>query len=149
MTTSALKKLFINRKAEINDVSFLNAIKTIPDTKTQTQTHSLTPEQRFEIIESRKEIESGLFVEQVELDKEFNKRLNGKLLVLELVLCQDKELNYNGSYFFKDQGKKHRHSRAMASIFNADIWKKNNISLSYLSGQSTRIILFMILNLYT
>ena len=26
---------------------------------------------------------------------------------------------------------------AMASIFNADIWKKNNISLSSFSGQST------------
>jgi hypothetical protein len=51
---------------------------TILDTKTQTQTLSLTPEQRFEIIESQKEIELGLFVEQVELDKEFNKCLNGK-----------------------------------------------------------------------
>jgi hypothetical protein len=36
------------------------------------------PEQRFEIIESQKEIESGLFVEQVELDKEFNKWLSVK-----------------------------------------------------------------------
>ena len=78
MTIIALKKLLINRIAEINDVSFLNAIKTILDTKTQTQTLSLTPEQRLEIIESRKEIESGLFVEQVELDKEVNKRLRGK-----------------------------------------------------------------------
>jgi hypothetical protein len=78
MTTIALKKLLINRIAEINDVPFLNAIKTILDTKTQAQTLSLTPEQRFEIMESQKEIESGLFVEQVELDKEFNKWLNGK-----------------------------------------------------------------------
>ena len=76
MTTIALKKLLINRIAEINDVSFLNAIKTILDTKTQTL--SLTSEQRFEIMESQKEIESGLFVEQVELDKEFNKWLSGK-----------------------------------------------------------------------
>ncbi len=78
MTTIALKKLLINRIAEINDVSFLNAIKTILDAKTQTQTLSLTPEQRFEIIESQKEVESGLFVEQAELDKEFNKWLSGK-----------------------------------------------------------------------
>jgi hypothetical protein len=76
MTTIALKKLLINRIAEINDVSFLNAIKTILDTKTQTL--SLTPQQRNEIIESQKEIESGLFVDQVELDKEFNKWLSGK-----------------------------------------------------------------------
>jgi len=78
MTTIALKKLLINRIAEINDVSFLNAIKTILDTKTQTQTLPLTPQQRFEIIESQKEIELGLFVEQVELDEEFNKWLSGK-----------------------------------------------------------------------
>ena len=52
--------------------------KTIPDTKTQTQTLSLTPEQRFEIIESGKETEAGLFVEQVAPDKEFNKWLSGK-----------------------------------------------------------------------
>lgn len=78
MTTIALKKLLVNRIAEINDVSFLNAIKTILDTKTQTLTLSLTPEQRSEIIESQKQIELGLFVEKVELDKEFNKWLNGK-----------------------------------------------------------------------
>jgi hypothetical protein len=78
MTTIALKKLLINRIAEIDDVPFLNALKTILDTKTQTQTLSLTPEQRFEIIESQKEIKSGLFVEQVELDKEFYKWLSGK-----------------------------------------------------------------------
>ena len=59
-------------------MSFLNTIKTILDTKTQTQTLSLTPEQRFEIIESQKEIELEIFVEQIELDKEFNKWLNGK-----------------------------------------------------------------------
>jgi len=78
MTLIALKKLLINRIAEIDDVSFLNAIKTILDTKTQTQTLPLTSEQRFEITESQKEIKSGLFVEQVELDKEFNKWLSGK-----------------------------------------------------------------------
>ena len=78
MTMTALKKLLINRKAQINDVSFLNAIKTILDTKTQTQAISLTPEQRLEIIESKTEIGSGLLVEQAELDKEFNKWLSEK-----------------------------------------------------------------------
>ena len=78
MTMTALKKLLNNRIAQINDVSFLNAIKTILDTKTQTQAISLTPEQRLEIIESQKEIGSGLFVEQAELDKEFNKWLSEK-----------------------------------------------------------------------
>lgn len=78
MTAIELKKLLIHRIAEINDVSFLNAIKTILDANTQAQTLSLTPELRHEIIESQKEMEAGLFMEQVELDKEFNKWLSGK-----------------------------------------------------------------------
>lgn len=78
MTAIELKKLLIHRIAEINDVSFLNAIKTILDTKSQSQTIILTSEQLNEIQESRKEIEQGLFIEQVELDKEFNKWLSAR-----------------------------------------------------------------------
>jgi len=73
MTAIELKKALIHRIAEIDDISFLNAIKTILDSKTHTKTISLTPELRKEIIESKKDIEKGLFVEQVELDNEFNK----------------------------------------------------------------------------
>lgn len=65
MSTIALKKILIHRIAEINDVPFLNALKTILETKTQKHTLSLTPQQRFEIVESQKDIESGLYVEQV------------------------------------------------------------------------------------
>ena len=68
----------INRIAEINDASFLNAIKTILDTKTQTKIMSLTQEQRFEIIESKKEIEQGLYIEQLELDKEVGQWLSAR-----------------------------------------------------------------------
>ncbi len=78
MTVIELKKLLVHRIAEINDLSFLTAIKTILDTKTQSQTIILTPEQRFEIQESKKEVELGLFIEQVELDKEFNKWLDAR-----------------------------------------------------------------------
>ena len=78
MTAIELKKLLIHRIAEINDVSFLNALKTILDSKTQTHTLTLTAEQRYEIIESKKEIEKGLFIEQIELDKEFNKWVSAK-----------------------------------------------------------------------
>jgi hypothetical protein len=78
MTTIELKKALIQRIAEINDVSFLNAIKTILDSKTQYHTISLTSEQRYEIEESRKETEQGLFIEQAELDKEFDKWLNAR-----------------------------------------------------------------------
>lgn len=78
MTAIELKKLLIHRIAEINDVSFLNAIKTILDSKSQSQTIALTSEQRYEIQESKKEIEQGLFIEQVELNKEFNKWLSAR-----------------------------------------------------------------------
>ena len=73
MSTIELKKLLIHRIAEINDVSFLKAIKTILDAKTQSRSIVLTAEQRQEIQESRKEIEQGQFIEQIELDKEFDK----------------------------------------------------------------------------
>lgn len=76
MTTIELKKALIHRIAEIDDVSFLNAIKTILDSKTKSKTLSFTAEQRYEIDESRKEIEQGLFIDQVILDKEFNKWLS-------------------------------------------------------------------------
>lgn len=76
MTTIALKKLLINRIVKINDVSFLNDIKTMIDTRTQKHTLNLPTEQRIEIIESQKEIELRLFVEQTELEKEYNKWLN-------------------------------------------------------------------------
>ncbi len=75
MTAIELKKLLIHRIAEINDVSFLNAIKTILDTKTESQTLMLTAEQRQEIQESRRQIEQGQFINQVELDKEISEWL--------------------------------------------------------------------------
>lgn len=76
MTAIELKRELIHRTAEIDDVSFLNAIKTILDAKTQTRPMILTSAQRDEIEASRKEIEQGLFVEIAELDKEFDKWLS-------------------------------------------------------------------------
>lgn len=75
MTAIELKKILINRIEEINDISFLNAIKTILDSKIQHKILPLTTDQRVEIIESKKEIEKGLFLEQVDFDKEFDKWL--------------------------------------------------------------------------
>ncbi|MEI6142500.1 MAG: hypothetical protein WCP85_24705 [Mariniphaga sp.] len=78
MNSLELKKNLIHRIAEINDLTFLNAIKTILDTKAQSQILILTSEQRSEIIESQKEIEQGLYFEQIELDREFEKWLNAR-----------------------------------------------------------------------
>ena len=69
MTTTELKKVLINRITEINDISFLKALETILESKTETEVLALTIEQRNEIIASRKEIEQGLFIEHELLDK--------------------------------------------------------------------------------
>ena len=44
MTAIELKTLLIHRITEINDVSFLKALKTIVDSKTETGVIQLTPE---------------------------------------------------------------------------------------------------------
>ncbi|GAO27907.1 hypothetical protein JCM15548_14778 [Geofilum rubicundum JCM 15548] len=78
MTAIELKKLLIHRISEINDESFLRAINTILDAKTQSQVLNLTDGQRSEIVESKRQFEKGLFIEQTEMDKEFNRWLNAK-----------------------------------------------------------------------
>jgi hypothetical protein len=78
MTTIELKKVLIHRISEINDISYLKAIKTILDSKTETEILSLTAEQRFEIMESKKEIENGQFIEQELLDKKVTSWLNSR-----------------------------------------------------------------------
>ncbi|NOU19942.1 MAG: hypothetical protein HOO91_20475 [Bacteroidales bacterium] len=78
MTTIELKKVLIHRIAEINDISFLKAIKTILDSKIETEVITLTAEQRNEIIESKKEIEQGLYIEHELLDKKISKWLSAR-----------------------------------------------------------------------
>lgn len=78
MTTLELKKLLIHRISEINDISFLEAIKTILESKTESEVLLLSPDQRNEIMESKKEIEKGLFIEQENLDKEISRWANVK-----------------------------------------------------------------------
>ena len=68
----------MRRIAEINELSFLNEIKTILDSKAQSQTLILTSEQHSEIIESQKDIEQGLYFEQIELEMEFEKWSNAR-----------------------------------------------------------------------
>jgi predicted transcriptional regulator len=78
MTAIELKNVLMHRIAEINDVSFLQAIKTILDSKTEAKALTLTLEQRDEIMASKKEIEKGLFISHEELDKEVSEWLSAK-----------------------------------------------------------------------
>ena len=70
MTMLELKSILIHRISEINDIRFLEVIKTILDEKAEDSVIVLTDEQKQEIIQSRKEIKKGLFISNEELDNE-------------------------------------------------------------------------------
>ncbi|MFZ4582924.1 MAG: hypothetical protein ACOYM7_09765 [Paludibacter sp.] len=76
MTAIQLKKTLMHQIADIEDVSFLKALKTIIETKTKSDILYLTNEQRAEIIESKKQVENGLFTKHEDLQQEFEKWLN-------------------------------------------------------------------------
>ena len=78
MTALKLKTLLIRRISEINDVSFLRALKTILDSKTEAGVIQLTPGQLDDIIASKKEIEQGMFVENSVLDKQVHQWLSAR-----------------------------------------------------------------------
>ena len=78
MTAIELKTLLIHKISEINDISFLKALKTILDSKTDTEIIQLTQEQLDEIIASKKEIEQGLSIENSILEKEVKLWLNAR-----------------------------------------------------------------------
>jgi hypothetical protein len=78
MTAIELKTILIHRISEINDISFLKAIKTILDSKAEERVLQLTSEQLGKIIASKKQIEQGLFIENDELEKEVTEWLNAK-----------------------------------------------------------------------
>ena len=68
----------IQRISEIQDKSFLEAIKTILDTKAESKTLHLTPEITKEIMASKKEIVRGLIIENTLLEKEVGEWLDEK-----------------------------------------------------------------------
>jgi predicted transcriptional regulator len=70
MTAIELKTILIHRISEINDISFLKAIKTILDSKTDIGVMKLTDQQLEDIVASKKEIEQGLYVENDEMEKD-------------------------------------------------------------------------------
>ena len=68
----------IHKIAEIDDISFLKAFKTILDSKTDKEILTITAEQRNEILASKAEIEQGLYIDQDKLDKEVKAWLNAR-----------------------------------------------------------------------
>ena len=78
MTMLELKSNLIRRISEINDIRFLEAIKTILDEKTEDSILELTKEQKKEIQESQDEIQEGLFLYNNDLDQEIQGWLSAK-----------------------------------------------------------------------
>ena len=74
MTKVDLKNILIQRISQIDDIQFLEAIKTILDSKSD-RTIELSDDQKSEILLSQKEVKEGLFIEQKKLDEEINRWL--------------------------------------------------------------------------
>jgi len=76
MTTIQLKKTLMHQIADIEDISFLNALKTIIETKTMSNIIHLSNEQRNEIVQSKKLIKTEQFTNEEDLNQEFEKWLS-------------------------------------------------------------------------
>ena len=73
-----LKNILFHRISEINDIRFLEAIKTILDEKAEDRIQKLTKEQKREICASQEEIKRGLFITNDDLDNEIQVWLSAK-----------------------------------------------------------------------
>lgn len=73
-----LKSILVHRISEINDIRFLEAIKTILDEKAEDSILELTDDQKKEIAESKKEILQGLFIDDNDLDSDIQGWLSAK-----------------------------------------------------------------------
>jgi len=78
MNTIELKRELINRISKIEDVDFLNAIKTILDYKRREPFIELTPDQEYELLLASEKGKEGDFISQSEMDKKVNEWLKEK-----------------------------------------------------------------------
>jgi predicted transcriptional regulator len=78
MTNVELKNILIHQIAAINDTSFLNAIKTIIGTKSESTIYKTTPEQQQRIKESRQQLARGEYFTNEEVEMEIDQWLKEK-----------------------------------------------------------------------
>ena len=78
MTTLELKDILIHKIIAINDKSFLAAIKTIIDTKSEALIYKTTPEQRIHIKEGQDQIARGEYLTNDQVETEINQWLQEK-----------------------------------------------------------------------
>jgi predicted transcriptional regulator len=78
MTTIELKDILIHKIASINDKSFLAAMNTIIDTKSEKLIYKTTPEQRQRIKEGQEQLLRGETFSNDQVEAEINKWLSEK-----------------------------------------------------------------------
>ena len=78
MTMLELKNVLFHRISEIDDLRFLEAIKTILDEKVEDRIQKLTKDQKREIRKSQEEVKRGLFISNNDLDNEIQVWLSAK-----------------------------------------------------------------------
>ncbi|MEQ6121504.1 hypothetical protein [Reichenbachiella sp. MALMAid0571] len=77
MNTKELQNILIGQISQIEDPSFLQAIKIILDSKSEKkQILKLSLETRNEIVASQEEVKKGLFIENDQLSGEIEKWLS-------------------------------------------------------------------------
>ena len=78
MTTVDLKNILIHRIAGINDKSFLTAINTLVETKSESMFYKTTPEQQKRIEEAIVQISGGESFTNEQVENEIDKWLKEK-----------------------------------------------------------------------
>jgi len=78
MTTIELKDILIHKIAAINDKTFLAAMNTIIDTKSEKLIYKTTPEQRQRIKEGQEQFLRGETISNDQVEAEIDKWLNEK-----------------------------------------------------------------------
>lgn len=78
MTTIELKNILIHKISAINDEIFLNAIKTIIDTKSESTIYRTSEEQKQKIFEGINQVEKGEYFTNEQVESEINQWLKEK-----------------------------------------------------------------------
>jgi len=78
MSTIELREKIINQLANINDASFLRAIKILLDSKVEKETYKLPDYQKERIRHGREQLKKNQTIYHDELQKEIDKWLGSK-----------------------------------------------------------------------
>lgn len=78
MSTIELRHMITEHLSHIDDISFLNAIKTIIESKASESIYKLSDHQKERVELARKQLKSGQTISNDDLQKEVGQWLNSK-----------------------------------------------------------------------